>query len=138
LGGIPAFFRKRQDILQTLAARPDLFGRQGVVVATWRSYRGRRLGPYYRVEFRHGDKHQSIYLGACAGFAEEVRQWLRDLKRPIRQERAYRRERAKLRAVLRRQKHRLDVELEKIGLYLKGYEVRGFRRARDRNTVTGH
>jgi len=122
--------------LQELAARNDLFGRQGVVVATWRSYRGRRFGPYYRIEFRHGDKRQSIYLGACGGFAEEVRQCLRALKSPIQQERAYRRERAKLRADLRCQKHQLDIELEKIGLYLKGCEVRGFRRSRGRKTVT--
>jgi hypothetical protein len=122
--------------LQELAARHDLFGRQGVVLATWRSYRGRRLGPYYRIEFRHEGKRQSIYLGACGGFAEEVQQCLQALKSPIQQERAYRRERAKLRAVLRRQKQQLGIELEKIGLSLKGYEVRGFRRPAGRNTVT--
>ena len=34
------------------ASRPDLFARQGAVVAAWRRREGRRFGPYYHLKFR--------------------------------------------------------------------------------------
>ena len=43
-----------------------------------------------------------------------------------------------LRAALRRQKRQWDAELQKLGLYLKGYEVRGYRRPRAGDRATAH
>ena len=46
-----------------IRGRPDLFIRQGAVVAAWRTYRKRKLGPYYHLVFRDEGRQKSIYLG---------------------------------------------------------------------------
>ncbi len=46
----------------------SLFSRQGTVIATWRDYHGRKLGPYYRLAWRDSGRQCSLYLGASCLF----------------------------------------------------------------------
>jgi len=55
--------QKPHPALELIASQPALFQRQGSVVAGWRNYRGRRLGPYHRLAYRHRGRQCSIYLG---------------------------------------------------------------------------
>jgi len=108
-----------------LAARPALFARRGAVVATWRSYGGRRLGPYFQLAFREGARQRSIYLGRCRKLARRVRELLARLQRPRRERRRFARLTAQVRASLGRWKARLREELAQWGVQLKGFEFRG-------------
>ena len=49
--------------VRLLTRRPTRFARQGPGAATWRTSRGRRLGPYYRLAWRDRGRQRSIYLG---------------------------------------------------------------------------
>ncbi|MFH1269080.1 MAG: hypothetical protein ABIK89_25415 [Planctomycetota bacterium] len=75
---------------QVLAA-PGVFAVGGTVVSTWRTYRGRRLGPYFRLAYRKGGRQWSIYLGRSEGLARRVRDLLARLQHPRRWRRASRR-----------------------------------------------
>ena len=109
-------------------AHPALFAAQGSVVATWRVYRGRRLGPYFRVSYRESGRQRSIYLGRCEELARRVRALLARLQRPRRQRRLFARLKAQARSSLRRCKARLKEELAVWGIQLKGFEFRGARK----------
>jgi hypothetical protein len=110
-----------------IAARPDLFARQGRVAKTWRHERGRRFGPYYRLVYREEGGRRSLYLGGDGPVVEQVRRELDCLQLPWRA----RRERQQLSdhaaAALRAQKTALHAALRAVGLRLQGYEVRGWR-----------
>ena len=121
--------QKQRRILAWLAAHPDLFQRQGKVLESWRYHAGRQLGPYYRLMFRDQGKQRTLYLGDCSAFASEVRQALDRLQAAPHQERATACRRAAARAALRQSKQEWEAELHKQGLFLKGYEVRGYRRS---------
>ena len=113
-----------------IATHRDELSCQGAVVATYRSYRGRKLGPYFRLTYRGGDGRQrSLYLGASAELAHHVRQLLQECQADLRE----RRERHRLRQLLRRELKKTKAlwrdELSKLGLRLQGYEVRGWRGA---------
>jgi len=110
-----------------IVARREVLARAGSVVATWRTYRGRRLGPYYRLSYREDGRQRSIYLGRSSQLAEHVRGLLTDCQRPARQAHELRRTRAVLMKDLRRQKAAWDQELQAAGLYARGYVVRGWR-----------
>jgi hypothetical protein len=120
--------QKRRAVLQLVTDKQDLFERQGVVAESWRSYRARQAGPYYRLMYRDAGRQYSVYLGADPQLAAEIRQVLQTMQTPTRQASQWQRQRGKLREALRRQKHQWDTELRKEGLYLQGYEVRGYRR----------
>jgi len=113
--------------LELIASQPRLFQGQGSVVAGWRRYRGRRLGPYYRLVYRHRGRQCSVYLGRSGELAERVRAALKQLQAPLRRFREFARVRARIKASLRRERAWLDAELRKSGLYLKGFEPRGWR-----------
>ncbi len=66
----------RHKALILLADHPDRFARQGAVVASWRTYRGRRLGPYYRLAWRENRRQRSIYLGPGGPLVDEARRRL--------------------------------------------------------------
>jgi hypothetical protein len=117
--------QKRAALRRWLTDRTAMLSRQGYIVETWREYRGRRLGPYYRLRYRAEGRGRSIYLGRDAAFAEEVRDRLRDLQSPLRKKREAHKRWKQERAQLRKLKARWEVELRKIGLRLKGFEVRG-------------
>jgi hypothetical protein len=110
-------------------ARPELFAVQGSVVAGWRAYRGRRLGPYFRLACRDRGRQRSIYLGRCAELARRVLELLAGLQRGLRERRLFARLKAQVRTSLRRWKVGLKQPLAVRGIQLKGFEFRGVRRA---------
>jgi hypothetical protein len=118
-----------ERVRERVAARPGLFAAQGAVVATWRVYRGRRLGPYFRLAYREGGRQRSIYLGRCAELVRRVRSLLARLQAPERRRRVFRRLEAQVRASLRQCKAQLKKLLAPLGIQLKGFEFRGSRRA---------
>jgi hypothetical protein len=122
--------QKRQAVWALMRARSDLFRCQGAVIRSWRSYQGRKLGPYYRLAYREGGRQRTLYLGSSPELAGEVRQALHVLQVSQHRQRTGQRQWKTWRAALRRQKLQWDAELRRLGLYLKGYEVRGYRRAR--------
>jgi hypothetical protein len=115
--------------LRQIAARPKVFARQGTIVASWREYRGRKLGPYYRLAYRKDGRQRSIYLGRSQSLIERVRAALAALRAPLRRLRSLAKMQESIRTSLRREKIRLDGMLREFGLYLKGFEVRGWRTA---------
>jgi hypothetical protein len=122
----------RRRALDLVARYEQLLRTQGAVVASYRLYRGRRLGPFFRVAFRVDGRQRSIYLGKDPALAEEVRGVLARLQAPLERRRGLKRQRDAAKAGLRRAKIRLEQELARVGLGLKGYEVRGWR------TTVGH
>jgi hypothetical protein len=107
-----------EKTLKLIAANPARVARPGGLVATWRFYRGRRLGPYYC-------RRKSIYLGGEGPGVETVRQALANLQR-LRQERqSLQHLRRQALASLRIQKRSLQEEANRLGLRLQGCEVRG-------------
>ena len=115
--------RVRKEIRQ----REAIMARQGTVVATWRTRQGRKVGPYYRLAWRDRGRQKSLYLGGSAELAQAVRQMLADLQRPLRVDRAFLAARKQGWAALRAHKVVLARELARYGLYLHGWEVRGWR-----------
>ncbi len=119
--------QRREAVLEFLSAHADSLGRQGYVVETWRMRGRRRCGPYYRLRYRDGHTQRSLYLGGSAELAEEVRERLRDLQQPRTERLRWDALLARQRVHGRRLKAALALELAKIGLKLKGFEIRGFR-----------
>ena len=113
--------------LDLIASNAALFARQGAVVASWRDYRGRKLGPYYRLAYREDGRQRSVYLGCCARLVERVRQALAAVQAPLRQSRVLRRLKTRAKAAFRAAKAELDRRLRPVGLFLKGMEIRGWR-----------
>lgn len=113
--------------IRLIGARPDLFARQGAVVAAWRRRNGKTFGPYYRLTYRQDARQRSIYLGRAGPLVVEVRRRLAALQRPLRQQRLHARLRRRIRSALRLQKRRCAALLRPYGLRLKGFEVRGWR-----------
>ena len=105
------------------------FAAQGSVVAGWRVYGGRRLGPYFRLAYREGGRQRSVYLGRCMELARRVRELLEGLKRPRRDRLLFARLIAQVRASLRCLKIERKQRLAALGIQLKGLEFRGVRRA---------
>jgi hypothetical protein len=140
-----------------IAARPEVFRRQGTVVASWRQRGEKTYGPYYRLCWREDGRQRSVYLGRGedAGTQEsphptplpkgegtvrgnpltkgegtrieDVRRALAELQRPLRERRAAERLRRLVVRSLRIQKIRLNFQLRPLGLRLKGFEVRGWQ-----------
>ncbi|MHB1038549.1 MAG: hypothetical protein ACYC0Y_28330 [Pirellulales bacterium] len=106
--------------------RRAIFARQGFVVATWRTRGGVRFGPYYQLAYREAGRQQSLYLGASAALADQVRGLLAELQQPLRYGRLLDRLAAEARAGLRRANAELNRVLGTIGYYLKGHHE--FRR----------
>ncbi|MCA9114031.1 MAG: hypothetical protein KDA79_03030 [Planctomycetaceae bacterium] len=113
-----------------LAEHSELLRRQGSVVESWRQYRDRRLGPYYRLAYRDGERQCSVYLGRDPNLADEVRQTLERLQAPGQDRRRRLRNRDALRRAVARSRAAWNAELRKSGLWLKGGEVRGWRKCR--------
>ena len=118
--------------IRLIGARPELFARQGAVVATWRRRDGRTFGPYYRLAYRQDVRQCSVYLGRAGQLVTQVRQLLAALQRPMRQQRLHARVCRRIRSALRLQKRRCAALLRPFGLRLKGFEVRGWRTSRFR------
>jgi hypothetical protein len=122
--------------IRLLSARPDLFGRQGSVAATYRrrpplrgGARGKQFGPYYRLAYREDGRQRSVYLGRAGAVVERVRQQLATLQKPLRQWRFLRRIDRQAGAALRASNARVTALLRPLGLRLRGFQVRGWRRS---------
>ncbi len=116
-----------QRVLNLIAANPGVLAEQGAVVEGWREFRGRRLGPYFRLAFRVDGRQRSIYLGADRDLASAIRGLLADLQMPRHKRQALARLRKLTKKSMTRHKKQLRKELAKRGLYLKGHEIRGVR-----------
>ena len=96
----PKDAQRWENVRQLLDDRRSVFARRGSVVATYRRYRGRRLGPYYALIFREEghrrDPQRTVYLGGNAELADAVRRVLTKTQAPrdqIRDERRAQRRR---------------------------------------------
>ena len=119
--------KKRLAVLAFLDAHRTLLARQGTIVASYRSYRGRRLGPYYRLAFRDAGKPRSFYLGSDPGVVAVARESLQRVQAAGRGDRHTRQLRRALRAGLRRSKRAMAGELGELGLRMRGFEIYGWR-----------
>ncbi len=93
------------------------------------SDQGRKLGPYYRLAWREEGRQRSRYLGCSTWVVEKVRELLARVQQALRQGRQLRRLERTARAAMRWSKGLLRKELGRLGLWLKGFEVRGGRLA---------
>lgn len=122
---------KRQDILLAkIREVAPVLAATGSIVETWRTYQGRRLGPYYRLAYRESGRQKTIYVGKDAELVAAARSLLEELQVNERIRRTMERQQLAVRAGLRAAKAAWAQELQKSGLTLKGYEVRGWRRLR--------
>lgn len=115
-----------QRVRDLLAAEPTLFAGQGAVVEGWRVYRGKRLGPYFRVVFRRGRRQHSLDLGRDRELAGEVARLLEERQAPRQHRQNFRHQRRR-RQSLAAHKALWRQELAARGLSLKGNEIRGWR-----------
>jgi hypothetical protein len=112
-----------------LHARRSLLSTQGVIVASWRSYQGRRLGPYHRLAYREQGRQRSLYLGCAIDLVRLVRRTLTEFQRTLCETQVFRRLRSAARKALRASKDRLRQHLAAVGIRLQGFEFRGVRAA---------
>jgi hypothetical protein len=113
--------------LHLIAARPDIFVRQGYVAATYRRRNGKTFGPYYLLAYRDDGRQRSVYLGRAGALVERVREALAALQGPRVQCRLLTNMQRQIRAALRVEKLHLAALLRPFGLRLQGFEVRGWR-----------
>jgi hypothetical protein len=113
--------------LVLLTARPEFFRMHGTVDATWRRRGARTFGPYYRLRYREGGRVHCIYLGRSNLLVNQVRQTLHELQRPLREYRAVSQLRRQVRDALSIDRRIVKAHLCRLGLRLKGFEVRGWR-----------
>jgi hypothetical protein len=105
-----------------IQANLELYAISGRVEKSWRNYRGRRIGPYYRVSFYKDGKQHSLHLGRRKTLANRVTYLLADLQARYRNHREYLRLRQQALAALRQDKKILDHLLAPLGFYRKGTE----------------
>jgi hypothetical protein len=105
----------------------------GTLKATWRTYRGRRLGPYFRLAYRRRGRRKWIYVGRSAELAGRLRQLLAMLQAPAEERRRLRRLCAAARRALGIQKAAWQAELAGRGLVAKGFEIRAGQQYRNRS-----
>ena len=112
--------------LLLIAARADLFIRQGSIAQTWRYRAGERFGPYCQLMYREGGRQRSVYLGRPGPLVDQVNRALAQLQGPSRRKRSFERLRREAVAAMRVHKTRLDAILRASGLRMQGFEVRGW------------
>jgi hypothetical protein len=119
--------RRYEAIRKFVLAHRELLSSQGSVAVGWRCYHGRKLGPVYRLAYRHGRRQCSRYIGTSAELAEQVRKLLAQCQAQVRRKRAWQRLWDQSRRELKVHKAWWAGELAKAGFHLKGAEVRGWR-----------
>jgi len=119
--------QKVRRALEFIERQPDLFRMQGSVQKSWRRYQGQRTGPYFRLSFRQEGRQRSIYLGAKSDDIVLLRRVLHELQNETRMARTVARSRKETRQALRRARAELNENLQSIGLFMKGGEVRGWK-----------
>jgi hypothetical protein len=120
----------RRSPLEAVRALQSVFSRQGTIVASWQTYRGRKLGPYYRLAYRADGRQRSIYLGKSKNLLRQVRRLLDKLQKPSKTSRILRHAQKTAQADLKTHMAQFRIELLKVGLQLRGYAARGWRRWR--------
>jgi hypothetical protein len=113
--------------LRLIAARPDIFIRQGYIAATYRRRNGKTYGPYYLLAYRDSGRQCSVYLGRAGELVERVRAALVALQGPRAELRQFTTMERQIRVALRVEKRHLASLLRPFGLRMKGFEVRGWR-----------
>ena len=97
---------------------------QGFVSEEFRDYKGRKLGPYFKLRFRVGHQQRVRYLGKNRERAEQIGKALESFRRS----KVIAREVATLAALarkhLRNAKKEMATGLAKDGRYFHGYAIR--------------
>ncbi len=119
---------RKEAILKQIHGLRPILSRQGEVVAAWRTYRGKRLGPYWRLTYRRSGPSHWLYLARDEDLVQEVRRLLEQWQKPMRDERQWTAMRKASKRALRVAKVRWTEELARVGLRLQDYEVRGWRK----------
>jgi hypothetical protein len=120
----------RRSPLQAVRALKNVFSRQGTIVASWQTYRGRKLGPYYRLAYRADGRQRSVYLGKSKNLLRQVRRLLEKLQKPAKTRQALHTAEKVVQSALKKHMAQFRIDLLKVGLQLRGYAVRGWRRFR--------
>ncbi len=97
-------------------------------MASYREYKGQRLGPYYRLAYREEGRQRSVYLGCDEGIVAGVKRLLAELHKPRERQKAMARLMKEAKARLRASLARLKEEVAAWGLTMRGLEVRGWRK----------
>ena len=112
-------------IEQFVRAHGAALARQGSVQASYRH----GYGPYFRLVCRENGRQRTCYIGNDPRKVEAVREMLAKLQRPRVLALLHRQIEQDIRRRLRHAKRQLAADLRTVGLYFKGYEVRGWRTA---------
>ena len=123
------------DAVSLIRQQADIFSHQGSVQESWRSYKGRRLGPYYRLVYRSGSKQRSIYLGSDQDGVSLVRETLQLVQQELRRQESISECRKAVRSELRKTRRQLHDQLAAVGLRIQGAEIRGWQSARPQTDV---
>ena len=99
----------------------------GAVVSSWRTYKGQRLGPYFRLAYRVAGQQKSLFIGADAEMAEKVRSYLGGLQKKQNERIALDRARRAAAQQFAASLEQLDVQLAAAGLRRRGSQVIGWR-----------
>jgi hypothetical protein len=114
--------------LKTIRRLRNVFARQGAIVASWRTYNGRKLGPYYRLTYRVDGRQCSLYLGKSKNLLRQVRRLLDKLQNYAKTRRVLRQVKQAAQKNLRNHLAQFRIEMLRIGLQPHGYDARGWRR----------
>jgi hypothetical protein len=121
---------QRPSPLKTISDLKSLIARQGVIVASWKTYRGRKLGPYYRLAYRANGRQRSIYLGKSPNLLPLVRRLLKNIQYTNK----FRRTVLKNCKILEKEAQDhfalLRLQLRQVGLKIQGDTIRGLRHHR--------
>jgi hypothetical protein len=114
------------SLLQKLTALRPLLARQGSIVESWRYKNGRKIGPYFRLAYRADGRQRSIYLGKSQKLLQEVRRLLQKFQKLMKTRRILRQARKTLQLGLKNHQAQFRLDLQEIGLELRGYAARGW------------
>jgi hypothetical protein len=117
-------------ILQKLTTIRHLLARQGSIVQSWRYKNGRKTGPYFRLAYRDEGRQRSIYLGKSPPILDQVRRLLEKFQKPTKIRQILHQAQKTLQPGFKNHQAQFRLELQKIGLELRGSVIRGWRRFR--------
>jgi hypothetical protein len=129
---------KKQRLLDFVAEHAAVLCRQGSVQESWRWHGGTKLGPFYRIAWRHEGKQHAHYIGASADLAAAVRLALAGLQAPLHEAQERDRHIAEILCDLKAKKQEFRELLARQYLSLKGNEIRGWRSWRGRRRPLPH
>ena len=122
--------KKREQLFRFLAEHGAWLAAQGSVQVSYRLYKGRKLGPFFRLSFRQAGQQRSMYIGRDRALAAAVETELKKLQGPRWCARQIDRCLADCRHNLKEARLEFRRRLETQGLRLQGGEIRGWRTRR--------